>query len=401
VANELVLDQNTNHKKFTQELRLASHEDDRFEWLVGGYYTNEDGLIFQEYVTLAPGTDNVITTPLGVLAEVTLDSDYKEIAGFANATVHFGQFHIDFGGRYSHNSQDAAQTGTGALAGGLPINTDLHSSDDVFTYSVAPRYEINEHASVYARIAKGYRPGGPNVVPPNPPANLPTTYDPDTTTSFELGFKGETADRRASLDVAVYHINWNDIQLFTSINNFGLNINGGNAKVDGVEFTGSWRPVKGLNTSINFAYTNARLADDLPPVGGVVSAFDGDRLPFTPKFSLGANVDYSWSLSGTTEAFVGASLRTLTNQVTDYDAAFFDAHDEHRKIDGYSVFDLRGGVDFGKFSVEAYAKNLFDADGRTSTVGTTANGAPIYPNGALGTGVIRPRTIGISLTAGL
>jgi len=336
-----------------------------------------------------------------VLAEVTLDSDYKEIAGFANATVHFGQFHIDFGGRYSHNSQDAAQTGTGALAGGLPINTDLHSSDDVFTYSVAPRYEINEHASVYARIAKGYRPGGPNVVPPNPPANLPTTYDPDTTTSFELGFKGETADRRASLDVAVYHINWNDIQLFTSINNFGLNINGGNAKVDGVEFTGSWRPVKGLNTSINFAYTNARLADDLPPVGGVVSAFDGDRLPFTPKFSLGANVDYSWSLSGTTEAFVGASLRTLTNQVTDYDAAFFDAHDEHRKIDGYSVFDLRGGVDFGKFSVEAYAKNLFDADGRTSTVGTTANGAPIYPNGALGTGVIRPRTIGISLTAGL
>ena len=401
VANELVLDQNTNHKKFTQELRLASHEDDRFEWLVGGYYTNEDGLIFQEYVTLAPGTDNVITTPLGVLAEVSLDSDYKEIAGFANATVHFGQFHIDFGGRYSHNSQDAAQTGTGALAGGLPINTDLHSSDDVFTYSVAPRYEINEHASVYARIAKGYRPGGPNVVPPNPPANLPTTYDPDTTTSFELGFKGETADRRASLDVAVYHINWNDIQLFTSINNFGLNINGGNAKVDGVEFTGSWRPVKGLNTSINFAYTNARLADDLPPVGGVVSAFDGDRLPFTPKFSLGANVDYSWSLSGTTEAFVGASLRTLTNQVTDYDAAFFDAHDEHRKIDGYSVFDLRGGVDFGKFSVEAYAKNLFDADGRTSTVGTTANGAPIYPNGALGTGVIRPRTIGISLTAGL
>ena len=110
-----------------------------------------------------------------------------------------------------------------------------------------------------------------------------------------------------------------------SINNFGLNINGGDAKVDGVEFTGTWRPVRGLNTSINFAYTNARLADDLPPVLGVVSAFDGDRLPFTPKFSLGANVDYNWSLGGTTEAFVGASLRTLTNQVADYDADFFEA----------------------------------------------------------------------------
>lgn len=401
VPNELVLDQNTNHKKFTQEVRLASHESDRLEWLVGGYYTNEDGLILQEYVTLQPGTDTEFVTPLGVLAEVSLDSDYKEIAGFANATVHFGQFHVDFGGRYSHNSQDAAQTGFGALVGGLPINTDLHSSDNVFTYSVAPRYEINDHASVYARIAKGYRPGGPNVLPPNPPANLPTTFDPDTTTSYELGFKAETADRRASLDVAIYHINWNDIQLVTSINNFGLNINGGNAKVDGIEFSGSWRPIRGLNTSINFAYTNARLADDLPPVGGVVSGFDGDRLPFTPKFALGANVDYSWELSGTTEAFVGASLRTLTNQVADYDAAFFAANDEHRKIDGYSVVDLRGGVDFGKFTVEAYAKNLFDAEGRTSTIGPLANGAPIYPNGALGTGIIRPRTIGLSLTAGL
>lgn len=402
VPNELVLDQNTDSKKFTQEIRLASHEDDRFEWLVGGYYTHEDGLIFQEYNTLAPGTKTEITTPLGVLAQVSLDSKYEEIAGFANATVHFGeQFHVDFGGRYSHNDQKAAQTGFGALVGGLPINTDLKSSDNVFTYSVAPRYEINDHASVYARIAKGYRPGGPNVLPPNPPAGLPTTYDPDTATSYELGFKGETADRRASLDVAIYHISWNDIQLVTSINNFGLNINGGNAKVDGVEFTAAWKPIPGLNTSINGAYTHARLADDLPPVGGQVSAFDGDRLPFTPKFSLGVNGDYHWSLGGDTEAFVGGSLRTLTNQVADYDANFFAANDHHRKVDGYSVVDLRGGVDFGKFSVEAFAKNLFDADGKTSSVGPNANGAPIYPGGAIGTGVIRPRTIGLSLTAGL
>jgi outer membrane receptor protein involved in Fe transport len=400
VPNELVLDQNTNSKKFTQEIRLTSHDDDRFEWLVGGYYTHEDGLILQEYVTLAPGTKTEIITPLGVLAEVSLDSKYKEIAGFANATIHLGQqFHLDFGGRYSHNNQDAAQTGIGALAGGLPINTDLESSDNVFTYSVAPRYEINDHASVYARIAKGYRPGGPNVLPPNPPAGLPTTFDPDTATTYELGFKGETADRRASLDVAIYHISWNDIQLVTSINNFGLNINGGNAKSDGAEFTATWRPIKGLSTSINGAYTNARLADDLPPVGGQVAAFDGDRLPFTPKFSLGVNADYNWSLGGTTEAFVGGSLRALSKQTADYDADFFATNDEHRKVDGYSVVDLRGGVDFGRFSVEAYAKNLFDAHGKTSAVGPNANGAPIYPNGAIGTGVIRPRTIGLSLTA--
>ena len=35
----------------------------------------------------------------------------------------------------------------------------------------------------------------------------------------------------------LYHIDWSNIQLLTSINNFGLNINGGDAKVDGAELT--------------------------------------------------------------------------------------------------------------------------------------------------------------------
>ena len=74
-------------------------------------------------------------------------------------------------------------------------------------------------------------------------------------------------------------------------------------------------------------------------------------------------------------------------------------HGHQLQVPAYGVFDLRGGVDFGRFSVEAYAKNLFDARGVTSTVGPTANGAPIYPGGAIGTGVIRPRVVGISLTA--
>jgi iron complex outermembrane recepter protein len=408
IPNELVLDQNTNSKKFTQEVRLASHDSDRFEWLIGGYYTHEKGLIFQEFKGFVPSTETQIAfpAPFDPLAEVTLDSKYKEIAGFANATLHFAdRFHIDFGGRYSHNKQTAAQDAAGILAGNVVINTDLASSDNVFTYSVAPRFEVNDHISVYGRVAKGYRPGGPNVSPPMPPVGFQAAFEPDTTVSYELGFKGETADRRFSLDAAIYHIDWSNIQLLTSINNFGLNINGGDAKVDGAEFTATFRPVRDLNLSLNGAYTNARLADDLPPFGPagseVVPAFDGERLPWTPKFSVAANADYSWSLGGDTEAFVGASVRHLSKQIADYDGDFFAANGRQRKAPAYSVVDLRGGVDFGRFSVEAFAKNLFDADGKTSTVGPDANGGPIYPNGAIGTGVIRPRSIGVSLTAGL
>ena len=154
--------------------------------------------------------------------------------------------------------------------------------------------------------------------------------------------------------------------------------------------------------SLNVAYTNARLTEDLPPIQGVISGFDGDQLPFTPKFSAGVNGDYSWSLSNTVSATVGASLRHVSSQTASYDADFAAANGRQRRIDGYQVIDLRAGLDFGKFAIDAYVRNLANSSGRTSTEGTTVFGPfPLTPGGAMNTGVIRPRTIGLSLTAGL
>src|SRR3546814_10860148 len=122
-----------------------------------------------------------------------------------------------------------------------------------------------------------------------------------------------------AIDAAAFHIDWTDIQLFTVINGFGLNANGGKAKGDGFEFTATLRPARGFVFSLNGAYTNARLkADTDPNVGGL----SGDRLPFTPKFNWNANVDYSWGLGGDTEAYVGASLRSLSKQRANFDGGF-------------------------------------------------------------------------------
>src|SRR3546814_10195185 len=107
------------------------------------------------------------------------------------------------------------------------------------------------------------------------------------------------------------------IQLFTVINGFGLNTNGGKAKSDGFEFTATLKPTRGLVASLNGAYTHARLTTDTDPnVGGLA----GDRLPFVPKFNWNANVDYSWNLGTETKAFVGASLRSLSKQRANFDA---------------------------------------------------------------------------------
>jgi outer membrane receptor protein involved in Fe transport len=213
--------------------------------------------------------------------------------------------------------------------------------------------------------------------------------------SWEAGVKTQSADHRFSLDAAAFHISWKDIQLFTVVvaNNipFGVNINGSSAKSDGVELTATARPVPGLDLSLNGAYTHARLTGDTPTsVGGR----KGDELPFTPKLSVSGNADYHWQIGPGMRAHVGGSLRHLSGQTGPYDNAFVTAHGRQRHIPAYNVVDLNAGVDFGRFDLEAYVKNLGNSRGITSVVGTTT---PLFPGGAIGTGIIRPRTIGLSL----
>ena len=100
--------------------------------------------------------------------------------------------------------------------------------------------------------------------------------------------------------------------------------------------------------------------------------------------------------AGYATAYVGSSLRYLSDQTGEFDFAFRTTNGRQREIASYEVLDLRTGLLFGRYSIELYAKNVTDSDGRTST-GTLDT----YPNGALGTGVIRPRTVGLSFGFGM
>jgi iron complex outermembrane recepter protein len=388
--NEFIEPQVTNLTKFTEEIRLAG-QTHFADWLVGGYYSHEKGFIQQDLTAVEPGT----LTPIDVipvfgipLAHLELPSKYKEIAAFADATVHLTQqFDLQFGGRYSKNDQSSRQTVVSALLGS---SDDFGSSSEhVFTYSVAPKYKLNQNTTIYARVAKGFRPGGPNAIAPDAPADL-RTFHSDSAVSWEAGVKAQTPDHLFSVDAAAFHINWRNIQLFTTfvVNNvpFTVNSNGPSAKSDGVELTATARPLPGLDLSLNGAYTNARLTGDTPAdVGGL----KGDQLPFTPKLSFAMNADYHWQLSLGVRARVGGSYRHLSRQKSD-----FQAGTSQLNIRPYGVFDLNAGLDFGRFNLDAYVKNLGNSHGITSVVGTAT---PIFPNGAIGTGIIRPRTIGLSL----
>ncbi|MEO7240510.1 MAG: TonB-dependent receptor [Sphingomicrobium sp.] len=383
--------QQTATDKFTQEVRLSSPDNDKLEWLAGLFYTNEKSGINPQNLFATEFNTNTPAAGVSQIAAIFLDSKYDEYAAFANATWHIApRFDLTLGGRLAHNKQKADLLINSDVLGNAQ-GTGLDSSETVFTYSVAPRFELSDDASIYARVATGYRPGGPNAIPAGSPPGTPATYDSDRLTSWELGFKAKSPNSRLwSFEAAAYHLDWKDIQLFAIVNDTGINANGGKAKVDGIELSGVLRPVHGLTFSANGAYTRAKLKDDTPPATGGLA---GDPLPWSPKWSGALHGDYEFPV-GAAEGFVGGSINRVGKRVANLNERTAD--NEPVRIPGYTDVDLRAGVNFDHFTVQAFARNLFNKRGITAADGF--NGAT-YPNGAAAVAIIRPRTIGLTVTA--
>lgn len=370
-------------EKFTQEIRLTSAESDRLEWVLGVFYSNEDGLLDQEILAgVAPGT------PVGFTAFIA--SEYEEIAGFGAVTFHFTpQFDIDVGVRHARNSQSVEQGGTAVLPGGES------SSDDATTFSVAPRFRLSDHTMFYARVASGYRPGGPNIL--GVPSVIPATFGPDETVNYEIGVKTDLFGGVLRLDAAAFYIDWSDIQLLVFDGTVSGNSNGGGAVSQGLEWSASLRPAQGLSIVWTGAYTDAQLTDDTDPI--VVGGADGDSLPYAPEWASSLDIDYEWTMFGTTEAYVGGGWRYVGEQMTGFPGTGgFLYGAEQIELSSYNVFDLRGGVIFDHFTVELFAKNVTDERAVTEFggFGATAPNAPGFPNGSAT--VLRPRTVGIALS---
>ncbi len=380
------LPQTTSTDKFSQELRFVSPRNKTFEWLIGGYYTNEKSEIHQEIHAVEAAT-GAIAQGVPDLAVLSLPSTYKELALFGNTTWHLTpRFDLSLGARQSRNDQSASQVGDGPLAGGHVEFDNLDSHESPFTYSVSGRFAQTANSSIYARVATGFRPGGPNVLPPNVPAGTPLTYKSDSLTSYEAGWKASGAGGRSSVDLSVFYLDWKDIQLFALVNGFGINANGGTAVSKGAELTASVIPTAGLTFSLNGAYTDAVLTKDTDPgVGGL----NGDPLPFTPKWAAGLTADYEWNVRNGATAFVGGGLGYTGDRTFDFTTRTGGGLS---RIPSYVTLELRAGTEFGRWLVELYGKNLTNEKGIASV-----DAAGALPNSALGLGYIRPRAIGLSL----
>ncbi|HWE44568.1 MAG TPA: TonB-dependent receptor [Caulobacteraceae bacterium] len=399
----------TGLHKYTEELRIASRSGGQFEWQVGGFFTRENTVIQQ---TINTTSTNGLPPPGGDL----ITAKYQEWAGFADATYHFTpQFDVEAGLRWSTNSQSAQTIDYYGLltTGGGPttVPAPYTSSGSDFTYSIAPRWHVTPDTLVYARVATGYRPGGPNDLPAGA-TGAPRAYSSDATLNYEVGLRSSLFDHRLSIDVAAFHVDWTNMQIFEELvvngTPTGVNNNAGNAKSQGVEWTIGLFPVQGFTLSWTGSYTDAKLTSLSPQA--TILAQSGDRLPYVPTWQTSLDGEYKWALTANYDGFVGATWSYIGSRHSDYNTYQYlpsvlppygdlSPGDGYVKLPSYDTFAIRAGVENDRWRFEIYGKNLGDARGITSY---SSSGATYMTSGGLEPGgtisIIQPRTFGAELS---
>ncbi|HVW69199.1 MAG TPA: TonB-dependent receptor [Steroidobacteraceae bacterium] len=386
-------------EKFSQELRLSG-KIDQLDWRGGLFYTREASSVDQTLDFTDQGASGVSVVPYVGLSPYT----YKERAVFADFTYHImPKLDLQAGVRWARNEQVSGNSATIDpilinVFGPSQTSPNLYSNDTSTTWEVSPVYHFTQDLMSYFRVATGYRPGGPNMVLPD----VPRSFGPDKVTNYELGLKGESSDRTVSYDVALYDIEWKNIQLqdTDAVSQFTYTTNGGKARSRGIEAEAGWKPYRGLNIDASATFTDATLTEDLQPQSGIDSLIGkaGDRLPGSARFTSNLAIQQDFPIVANVTGFVGGNwsyigARRSTFQLFERDATDASLNDATPRftLPGYSLIDFQTGVNWDGWRATIFLRNAFNklgvitADNRNGTSVTTVN-------------FLTPRTVGLTVS---
>jgi iron complex outermembrane receptor protein len=250
-----------SERQFSEEIQLDGDAfDNALKW-VGGLYYFDDSALNPNLVDFSP-----ITVQSGGA------SSTKSYAAFAQATYNItAQLALTAGVRYTQDKKSftpnefVVNSKGGPFPDGLPVlpSTPVNRTFSKATPLVNLSYHILPETMVYATYSQGFKSGGftQRVFPPLPAT---PTFDPETVTSYEVGFKTSTWEDKLHFNAAAYLTNYDDIQvsIFQSI--APITANGGTGKIKGLEFETQVSPGAGWYFEGNAGLTDAYYTSILP-----------------------------------------------------------------------------------------------------------------------------------------
>ncbi|MEJ8567713.1 TonB-dependent receptor [Elongatibacter sediminis] len=303
-----------DHQQFTQELQFSSTLlNDRMRWILGLYYFTEDGF-----------DHNPATMPVGSVFSGGLYDNESKAAFFQSTLNLTDQWGLTFGIRHTEDTKrftpdqialgDASATGifdatwpnfagfylpsAGAPipAGGrmTPFQEYTEKFDDT-NIMLNLAYQATDEVMAYVSYSEGFKSGGFDqrftAFTPEP-----SSYDPEFADTYEVGLKADLFNNRLRLNLALFHTDYEDLQIIIRESFNPITFNGGKATIKGGELELTWVPTDRWHVTAAVGYLDAGY-DELDPSvteeSNATPIFITNSLVNTPEWSAAAGVAYT------------------------------------------------------------------------------------------------------------
>jgi len=309
------------YDQWSQELRLESPADRKFEYVVGAYYQEldvelETGAVFN--IQPIPGGPAIAA---GNFTEVAQKTTSKAV--FGRGTFNFrDNLRASLGVRWSDIEKkvdaetnvlaldqvsDADPFSAFALKSKFGITDGMQSetrSWDDTTVDFVVQWEPTDELMLYARYAEGFKAGGYNTNYSYTDDPNMGFFEPEYVDAYELGVKSRLFDGRVILNTAIFRSEYEDLQVSALDGVLFVTTNAASSTSQGIEVDFSWLIAEAWRLDAAVALLDAEY-DSYEGAGCTIAQttavapetctqdLSGRTLLFAPDYSGRVSLNYS------------------------------------------------------------------------------------------------------------
>lgn len=277
-----------------QEISVQSYGNRMYGWLFGVFAFHQS---MDKQVDVSSGSVPTETGFVKATDSKYYDNGNSGIAFFHNSELKFGDFILTAGIRidyekatlyYTHysNADDYNE---------LKIKDRWDSTLDFFEIlpKVSVQYNCNNRLAPYITVAKGYNAGGFNSTIER---DEDRSFKPEQSWNYELGFKGRFLQNRFFVNLALFHIDWRNQQIYQPVpsGQGSMLKNAGKSRSRGIELDARAIVFPNAEISATFGYNDAKFVEYRR---SETLDYSGNHLPYVPQFTFSGSGNYTFNIN--------------------------------------------------------------------------------------------------------
>lgn len=287
----------TNYNTHSHELQLVGSEKG-IKYVGGLYYFKDDGRTTQEQIgkffNFGFGPTKQRQTNFNVATEAKAVYGQVDLPITEKTTFTTGLRYTDET-KTGSTDRTVSDTNYGSAYSALVTAGPASKSFQAWTPTFSLSHKLDANNMVFGRLSKGFKAGGFPLEAANtsPATNPLTPFDPERSTSYELGAKG--ANGAASYSATAFLAKLKSQQISFLVNGTSPIItNAGESTYKGIELEGALRVTNDTKLAASYGYLDAQFDKFLATsITGVANTDAASNLvvAYAPKHTFNVNID--------------------------------------------------------------------------------------------------------------